>query len=78
LFKQPVGKNANVVTIIVFTALVNYYLIDDLFFYEKRGEDLVNNASRSDVESVPNFPIWVVLVDECCNQLALCVSAAAM
>ncbi len=64
--------------IIVFAALVDYYLIDDLFFYEKRREDLVNNAIRSDIKSVPNFPICIVLVDEFCNQLALCVDAAGM
>ncbi len=78
LFKRPIGKNANVVTIILFAALVNYYHIDDLFFYEKHGEDLINNAMRSDIESVPDFPICIVLVDECRNQLALHLDAAAM
>jgi hypothetical protein len=64
LFKRPIRKNADVVTIVVFVALVDKYLVNDSFFCEKRGEDLLNDTIRLDVKSIPNFPIFVILFDE--------------
>jgi hypothetical protein len=64
LFKWPIRKNADAVTIVVFVTLVDKYLVNDSFFCEKRGEDLVNDAIRLDVESIPDFSIFVILVDE--------------
>jgi hypothetical protein len=49
---------------IVFAALINYYLVDDPVFYEKSGEVLVDDAIRLSGESVAGFPVTTVLVDE--------------
>ncbi len=64
MFKRPIRKNTDVVTIVLFIALVNKYLANDSFFCEKRGEDLIDDAIRLDVESIPDFPIFILLVDE--------------
>ncbi len=64
MFKRPMRKNVDVVTIVIFVALVNKYLVNDSFFCEKHGEDLVNDRIRLDIESIPNIPIFIILLDE--------------
>ncbi len=54
----------DVVTIVLFVLLVDKYLVNDSFFCEKHREDLINDAIRLDLKSIPNFPIFVILVDE--------------
>jgi hypothetical protein len=70
--------SASEVLIIVFVTLINYYLVDDPVFYEKSGQVLVNDSIRLSGESVSDFPITAVLVDECRDQLALRVDATTM
>ena len=66
------------ISIILFVTLIDYYLVDDPIFYEKSGEVLVNESIRSSGESVANFPITAVLIDECHDQLALHVDATTI
>jgi hypothetical protein len=49
---------------IMFAALIDYYLVDDPVFCEKSGEVLVDDAIRLSGESVANFPATAVLVAE--------------
>jgi hypothetical protein len=49
---------------IVFAALIDYYLLDDPIFCEQSGEILVDDAIRLSGESVADFPVTAVLIDE--------------
>ncbi len=59
-------------------ALINYYFVDNLFFCKKSGEVLVDYSIGSYGKSVTNFPVAVVLIDKCRDQLALRVNATTM
>jgi hypothetical protein len=63
---------------IVIITLINYYLLDDSIFHEKSGEVLVDDAIRLSGESVADFPVTAVLVDECPDPLTLRVDATTM
>jgi hypothetical protein len=62
----------------VVAALINYYFVDNLFFFEKSGEVLVDYLIGSYGESVTDFPVAVVLVNKCRDQLALRINATTM
>ncbi len=57
---------------------MNYYFVDNLFFCEKSGEVLVDYSIRLYGKSVTHFPVAVVLVNKCRDQLALRVNATMM
>jgi hypothetical protein len=49
---------------IVFAALIDYYLVDNPIFCEKSEQVFVDDMIRSSGMSVANFPVTAVLVDE--------------
>jgi hypothetical protein len=59
-------------------ALINYYFVDNLFFCKTSREVLVDYLIGSYGKSVTDFPVAVVLVNKCRDQLALRVNATTM
>ena len=64
--------------IVLVAALINYYFVDNLFFCEKSGEVLVDYSIGLYSKSVTNFPVAIVLVNKCRDQLALRINATTM
>jgi hypothetical protein len=66
------------VLIVLMASLINYYFVDNLFFCKKSGEVLVDYLIGSYSKSVTNFPVAIVLINRCRDQLALRVNATTM